>query len=116
MGEGKYFSQRRKGGWKFNSLSHPQDESNDSGFALYQNTPNPYKGEIMIRFKLPSATAATMTIFDVTGRMLQSIEGDYNAGYNEVRVRSEELSKTGVSYYQLDTDKFTATKKKILIN
>lgn len=89
---------------------------NDSGFALYQNTPNPYKGETVIGFKLPTATSATMTIYDVTGRMIKRIEGDYAAGYNEVRLRSIELGTTGVLYYQLDTDKYTATKKMILIN
>src|SRR5680860_1648970 len=68
----------------------------DSGFALYQNTPNPYKGETVIGFKLPEATAATITIYDVTGRMIKRIESDYGAGYNEVRVKSVDLGTTGV--------------------
>ncbi len=48
--------------------------------------------------------------------MIKRIEGEFDSGYNEVRVTSIELGTTGVLYYQLDTDKFTASKKMILIN
>ncbi|MBY5956811.1 T9SS type A sorting domain-containing protein [Membranicola marinus] len=87
----------------------------DAGFALYQNTPNPYTGETVIGFKLPEATSAVMTIYDVNGRLIKRMAGDYEAGYHEVRVTSMELGVTGVLYYQLDTDKYTATKKMVLI-
>ena len=56
-----------------------------------------------------------MTIYDVTGRMIKRIEGDNGAGYNEVRVTSTDLGTTGVLYYQLDTDEYTATKKMIVV-
>ncbi len=87
----------------------------DAGFALYQNTPNPFNGETVIGFKLPEATSAVMTIYDVNGRLIKRMAGDYEAGYHEVRVTSMELGVTGVLYYQLDTDKYTATKKMIVV-
>lgn len=90
-------------------------DGEDIGFALYQNTPNPYAGETTIGFKLPQATSATISVYDVTGKVLKVIEGEYNAGYNEVRLRSGDLKVTGVFYYQLDTDKFTATRKMIMV-
>ncbi|HLT93943.1 MAG TPA: T9SS type A sorting domain-containing protein, partial [Membranihabitans sp.] len=84
-------------------------------FALYQNHPNPYTGETTIGFRLPNATHATMTIYTVTGKLIKRIEGEFEAGYNELRISSMELGSSGVLYYQLDTDKYTATKKMIVL-
>ena len=97
------------------ALEFGSSRSMEEGFALYQNRPNPYKGETVIGFNLPEATTATMTIYNVTGKLIKRIEGDFNAGYNEVRVSSLELGTTGVLYYQLDTDRYTATKKMIVV-
>lgn len=90
-------------------------DSQNSGFSLYQNTPNPYRGETTIGFNLPEASKATLTIYDVTGKLIKRIEGEYDSGYHEVRLRSMELNSSGVLYYQLDTDRHTATKKMIVM-
>ena len=87
----------------------------ENGFALYQNTPNPYTGETVIGFELPESGEAVLTIYDVTGQLIKSVKGEYAAGYNEVWLTSTELGVTGVLYYQLDTDQYTATKKMIVV-
>jgi hypothetical protein len=51
----------------------------------------------------------------VTGKVLRVVEGDYAKGYNEVTMKRNEISATGVLYYQLDTDKYTAAKKMIVM-
>jgi len=84
-------------------------------FELYQNKPNPFAEGTVISFNLPEAGAATVTIYDVSGRVLKSISGDYTRGYNEITVKRGELA-TGVMYYQLDTDTNSATKKMIMID
>src|SRR5690606_3896381 len=104
----------------YNSAGEPQQVAlhftgRDPGFALYQNTPNPYTGETVIGFQLPHSGAADLTIYDVTGRLIKRISGEYESGYNEVRLTSTELGVTGVLYYQLDTDRYTATKKMIVV-
>ena len=83
-------------------------------YALYQNTPNPFKGETTIRFNLPKATTATLTVSDVSGKVIEVIKGDYNRGDNTVTLNSENLV-SGILYYQLDTEDFSATKKMIII-
>ena len=83
-------------------------------YALYQNTPNPFKGETTIKFYLPEATTATLTVSDVSGKVIEIVKGDYNKGDNYVTLNSENLV-SGVLYYQLDTDNFSATKKMIII-
>jgi len=64
---------------------------------------------------LPESGSATLTIYDVKGQQIHRVEGEYGSGYNEVRVKSVELGATGVLYYQLDTDRHTATKKMIVV-
>ncbi len=84
-------------------------------FELYQNQPNPFKAETNIGFNLPEAGFATLTIYDVSGRVLRTVEGDFAKGYNEVTLNRSEIAGTGVLYYQLDTENDSATKKMIII-
>ena len=85
-------------------------------FNLYQNQPNPFKAETVIGFNLPEASAATLTVYDVSGKVLKLVKGEFEQGYNEVTLNRSELSGAGVLYYQLDTDTDSATKKMILID
>lgn len=85
-------------------------------FELMQNTPNPFADATVIGFTLPSAETATITISDVSGKVIRVIEGDFAKGYNQVTVKRDELSAAGVLYYQLDTATDSATKKMILID
>jgi len=87
-----------------------------SEFELYQNRPNPFNGETMIGFNLPESGAATITFYDVTGRMLRMIEQDCSKGYNEVRINKSELGASGILYYELRTPYATASKKMILVD
>jgi hypothetical protein len=86
-----------------------------SDFKLHQNRPNPFNGETLISFNLPEAGFATMTISDISGRTLKVIESDFAKGYNEVRIQSNDLSSTGVLYYQLESAEHIATKKMIIL-
>ena len=93
------------------------------GYALYQNKPNPFKGETVIGFELPEAMQAIIKIQDVSGRTLQIIRDEYERGYNEVRISAEKLRSTftttgigaGVFYYTLETAQYTKTKKMIIV-
>jgi hypothetical protein len=87
----------------------------ETGFALYQNEPNPFKETTQVGFNLPESMSATLTIYDVTGKVLKVVEGDYTKGYNQVSIKRADLKVNGVLYYQLDTEAFTATKKMIVI-
>jgi hypothetical protein len=86
-----------------------------ANFELKQNTPNPFKGETVIGFNLAEASQATLTINDVTGRVLKVVKGDFAKGANQVSIDSKELPATGVLYYTLTAGAYTATKKMIII-
>jgi hypothetical protein len=86
-----------------------------AGFELYQNTPNPFNGETLIGFNLPAAATASLTINDVTGKVLRLIRVDGVKGYNSVVVNAKDLPASGVLYYTVESDDFTATKKMVVV-
>jgi hypothetical protein len=49
-------------------------------FALYQNEPNPWTGTTTISFDLPEGGKVKLSLFDLTGKMVKVIEGEYKAG------------------------------------
>ncbi|MCB0593661.1 MAG: T9SS type A sorting domain-containing protein [Phaeodactylibacter sp.] len=85
------------------------------GFQLYQNQPNPFKGETVIGFDLPAGDKVTVTIGDVTGKVLKLVRLDGVRGYNNLVVNSDELPASGILYYTVETANYTATKKMVII-
>jgi hypothetical protein len=85
-------------------------------FSLFQNTPNPFKAETVIGFNLPEASSATLKVYDVAGRVLKVVDGEFAKGYNQVTINRSDLSATGVLYYTLETATDSATKKMIMVD
>ncbi len=84
-------------------------------FALFQNEPNPFDNVTKIAFELPTAASATLTVFDVTGKTVSIVKGDFAKGSNTITLDKADLNASGVLYYQLESGEFTATKKMIVI-
>lgn len=84
-------------------------------FALYQNTPNPFSEYTDINFSLPVNSKGTLTINDLSGKVVMVKTGDFVKGLNTVRINKSELNTGGVLYYRLETEDNTATRKMILI-
>jgi hypothetical protein len=83
-------------------------------FVLHQNVPNPFKEITMIGFELPNAMVATITVFDITGKVVKTTNINGNKGYNIIELNKAELS-AGVMYYSLKAGEFTSTKKMVVI-
>ena len=96
-------------------IAFKQDQPIASRFELMQNQPNPFRAETVIGFTLPQAGAATMTFYDVSGRILRLIKGDYAQGYNEISINRSELPGGGLLYYTLETATDRASKRMILL-
>ena len=82
---------------------------------LMQNLPNPFKQSTIVDFYLREANTATLTITDVTGRVIKTISGNYQKGNHRVEITKEDLSAAGVYYYTLTTGNFVSTRKMVLI-
>ncbi|MEK7254581.1 MAG: HYR domain-containing protein, partial [Bacteroidota bacterium] len=84
-------------------------------FQLYQNQPNPFKKFTNIGFTLPETAPARLTIFDMDGRVLKTIEQVFTKGYHVLSVERRELPVSGVLFYKLETPGHTATMKMVLL-
>jgi hypothetical protein len=82
---------------------------------LDQNQPNPFAEETLIGFYLPKAAQATITIRDVKGALIYRTQGDYAKGVSQVKLTKQDLKASGVLYYTLETEDFTATKKMVVL-
>ena len=80
---------------------------------LFQNEPNPFKGQTEIRFDLAEAGKATLTVSDVAGNQILVIERDYPQGANSEFIQLN--GHKGVLYYSLKTDKTLLSKKMIIL-
>lgn len=83
-------------------------------FRLDQNRPNPYHEVTTISFALPKAGAATLTLYDMTGKVVYQVKMDGKEGYNEVQLNRSDLPATGVYMYVLEQDHLSAIRRMIL--
>lgn len=110
--------------YKAEDLMHPMDVklsfgSNgavSAGFELLPCTPNPFREKTSIGFRLPTATTATLRIFDIAGHIVYTRTAEYTAGLHEINVGKSDLGSTGVYFYQLQTTNDSAVQKMILGN
>ncbi|MEZ5049835.1 MAG: T9SS type A sorting domain-containing protein [Saprospiraceae bacterium] len=86
-----------------------------AGYVLYQNTPNPFANSTNIEFELPQADHVKMEIFDVQGKVIRTIEGDYSKGLNTITISSDMFASAGIHYYKMEAGTFIATKKMVVV-
>lgn len=83
--------------------------------SLDQNYPNPFNPVTSIRYRLDAASEVRLSVYDVTGRLLEVLEqGVRSAGEHEVRFDGSGLS-SGMYIYRLEGTGFTETRKMLLI-
>jgi hypothetical protein len=83
---------------------------------LMQNKPNPFSQETIIGFELAEKGQATITLMDLSGKVIWQNKGEFSKGMNEVRIHKNQLASDGIYLYRLDTQDFTDTKRMILMN
>jgi hypothetical protein len=84
------------------------------GYNLYQNRPNPFTGETVIGYSTPKPGKVELIVFDQLGKMvLRKQENTMQRGYHEMKIQMNNV--TGLLYYQLRCEGFTATKKMISV-
>lgn len=94
-----------------------QDRASESAqeFELLQNVPNPFTTTTEIGFVLPGNENVTLRVMDVTGKILISKTGKYKKGYNSITLDVSEINGSGILYYQLDSERNSASRKMIII-
>ena len=96
----------------YRNLEYTQDDK----AALLQNTPNPFYATTDIHFYIPHDERVTISIVDLNGRTVYTLEDNYTAGTHTIRVDKDQLSSaSGVYYYNMITDNKKLSRKMILI-
>jgi hypothetical protein len=89
-------------------------------FELSQNYPNPFNPTTEIRFTIPKTSNVKLVVYDIMGRIVNTLV-DQNLGAGAHRVTwngRDQAGKTvssGVYFYHIQTDGFSATKKMVLM-
>jgi len=99
-------------------LTHAQPDQ----FRLHPNYPNPFNPETTISYDIPAGGSpmVTIQIYDVMGREVRTLvrephhAGCYRASWNGRDDAGSNVS-SGVYFYRLESEKFSMSKKMLLI-
>jgi len=84
------------------------------GACLYQNTPNPFSSETIIRYYLPETVKqATLFIYDMQGKQLKSYAAS-GRGESSVTVAGSDLP-AGMYFYALVADGISVGSKQMIL-
>ncbi len=97
-----------------------EGQSIPAGFALHQNTPNPFNPVSMIRYEIPRATEVTLSIHDILGQEITKLVDDYREpGYHQVQWAGKDHSgrnvPSGIYIARLVTPEYTKSIKMVLL-
>lgn len=88
--------------------------------SLYQSFPNPFKFRANIRYQLPIQSKVSLMIYDISGRAVRNLINEVKGpGLQNItwdgRDDRGRILPNSVYFYRLRTDRFTDSKRLILI-
>lgn len=84
-------------------------------FRLLQNYPNPFNPATSIRFSIKSSSEVNLSVFNSSGQQVaELVNKNLSPGEYEYKFDAENLP-SGVYFYRLTAEKFSETKKMILV-
>ena len=103
----------------FEDQPNAVEDGKSFNFELYQNYPNPFNPETKISFTLPEKTEVELSVYDSLGNKIESIyKGEAGPGLKEITWKPESIRgglSSGVYIVSLESDKFSAAKKALLL-
>ena len=96
-------------------LTGVEDEAIPTRFSFGQNFPNPFNPVTTFRFAVPKAARVTLTLYDVSGRLVRTlVDDDYEPGYHTFSLSADGLA-SGVYFCRMAWDQFTESRKLLLL-
>ena len=101
-------------------VSNDEAPSIPESFVLQQNYPNPFNPITTISYSLPEQSKVKLTVFDIRGREVTTLEqsekppGNYEVQWSGMD-RSGNPVSTGVYFARLDAGKFSQTIKMLFL-
>jgi len=82
---------------------------------LFQNFPNPFNYRTIIRYNTPKDGMVSIVVYNVSGQKIADlVNGNHEAGVHAVLFDGSALP-SGVYFYRLSTEHYTATRRMLLI-
>ncbi|MCX6159607.1 MAG: T9SS type A sorting domain-containing protein [Ignavibacteriae bacterium] len=86
-----------------------------TNYSLSQNYPNPFNPTTMIKFSLLKTGLVTLTIYDVTGRQIQTLINEVRPSGNYTIDFTGSSLSSGVYFYKIQSGDFVSAKRMLLI-
>jgi uncharacterized protein (DUF362 family) len=91
------------------SVSPHTSPQQPTGFQLCSNFPNPFNPSTMIVFSLPRNAPVTLRVYDITGRVIETlVNGDVPAGEHRMQWSAQGLA-SGVYLCRMESKEFSQT-------
>jgi hypothetical protein len=91
------------------------DLQNPTGFNLMQNYPNPFNPTTKIDFRIPNGSVTKIAVYNLAGQEVATLLNEFRpAGQYSVEFNAEKLP-SGIYFYQLKTENYSAMKKMVLM-
>ena len=96
------------------------DELLPAAFALHQNYPNPFNPVTTIRYDIPEQSNVRVDIYNVLGQKVAELvnknhqPGFYTVNWDGTNMVGNALG-SGMYFYRIDAENFTAVKKLLLV-
>jgi len=97
----------------------PDEEKLLPGFELYQNYPNPFNPSTIISYSINKESKVKLVVYDVMGNEIQTLVNErQSSGKHEFEFNAKNISNqpsTGVYFFRLEVDQFSAVQKMIYL-
>ncbi len=107
--------------FRFKTMLDPSSVANEinsiaDDYLLEQNYPNPFNPTTMIRFNLSEAGIVSLKIYNLLGQEVASLINNeyYNSGSYEINFDASSFP-SGIYFYRISANEFSASKKMIFI-
>lgn len=98
------------------AIDNPALNLTANGFALMQNYPNPFNPSTTINFHITKASKALLQIFDVNGRLVQTLFNAPVQTNHEYQVKFDGSNlASGIYFYRLRANDRIQTRKMVLM-
>jgi hypothetical protein len=100
--------------YKASTILTSAKDAAEKSTVLFQNEPNPFNRMTTIRYSLEKNSDVALTVYDVTGRIVKSInESNQGSGLHSVVVDATDFNK-GVYFYTLNVNGKSFTKRMVI--
>jgi hypothetical protein len=98
-------------------LQFKNPNASDADFQVYQNQPNPMETTTRIGVVTPREMLVKLEVFDLTGHLLHTQQGQFEKGYHAFTINRADLPEntTGLLLYKIETEEGSLTRKMILL-